>query len=676
MGDDVLVFYISPDGSDNWSGGIPDPAADRRDGPFATLDRARQAARCTDSSGRGMVRVVLREGTYRLTEPLRLEPDDGGTADRPVCWEAYPGEQPVISAGMIVSGWAETRFGGLRAWTAPAPGHEFHNLWVNDERRLRPRFPRQGLLRTVAASPGDFYEGTREFRVSPGEIPSFSRPDDVELVYFAVWTESRLPVESIDREAGIVRTRLRSAMNASALSFSSTYYWDNVREELGEPGRWYLDRTAGTLTYLPYEGETLENTRIVVPRLVHAVEVTGTADRPVSHVRFTGVTFAHTEWRRTGKTQIFRWDIRKLEPVSERDVRVLTMADDKAADHQAAVSCEAALDFIWVRDCVVEGCTVRNTGSYGISLGIGCRGNLISRSAVYGHGGGGIKIGTQQMEQEGAAAFNTVADCEIRDCAQVYHSAVGVWIGQSPHNRVVHCSIHDLSYTGISVGWTWGYGPSGAYCNTIEHNLIYNIAVDGWMHDLGGIYMLGISPGTVVRNNIIRNVGKDNNVVGVYTDEGSSYIRWENNLVVSADSTYLHHYGKNNIVVNNIFADYRHGLVVGKDERPAVSLLVERNIFYSGHGEVFRGWQGGAGCVFRDNLYWCPAGVTFDGKDLDAWRAAVDDTGSTAADPMFTNPEAGNYTLAPNSPALALGFVPFDLSGVGPRGVPGAAGGT
>lgn len=334
-----------------------------------------------------------------------------------------------MSGGMRIEGWAESRRDGRRIWTAPAPGYAFHNLWVNDERRLRPRFPRKGLLRTVAPSPGSFYEGTNVFRVGPGNARSFLRQDEVELVYFAVWTESRLPIESIDLQAGIVHTRLRSAMDASALSFSSTYYYDNVLEELAEPGQWYLDRAEGSLTYLPYDDETLESSTVVVPRLKHAVEIAGTPSAPVAYVYFEGLTFCHTEWWRSDKTAIFRWDIRKLEPVSERDIRVVTLADDKAADHQAAVSCEAAIDAVWAHDCSLTSCTISSTGSYAVSLGAGCVGNRLSRCLIHGHGGGGIKIGTQQVQQEGAARSNTVSDCEIRDCAEVFHSAVGVWIG-------------------------------------------------------------------------------------------------------------------------------------------------------------------------------------------------------------------------------------------------------
>ena len=663
-------LYVSPKGRDDWSGTLSRPTPDMSDGPLASVGRAQQIVRDVDRSGVGSIRVVLRGGAYYLDHPLHLDARDSGTMGCPVFYEAWPGELPVISGGVRIHGWKETLRNGLRTWVAPAPDHRFHNLWVNDERRLRPKYPREGLMRTVGPMPGSFYEGTNEFHVGIDNVREFARQDDVELVYFAVWTESRLPIRAIDRDKGVVHTHLRSAMNACEVDCSSNYYYDNVFEELNEAGQWYLDRKEGKVYYLPYEGEKLENTTIVASRLVHAVEIAGRKEEPVSYIHFAGLAFRHTEWWRTDESEIFRWDVRKLDPPP--DVRVVTLADDKAADHQGAPSCEAALDFTWARHCSLTDCAIANTGGSGISLGIGCTHNHLSGCLLNDHGGSGIKIGTQQyLEVTEATAFNTVSDCELRDCAEVFHSAIGIWIGHASHNQITHNSIHDTSYSGISVGWQWGYGPSGAYCNLIEYNEIYNIAVNGWMHDLGGIYMLGASPGTIVRHNFVHHVGKDNNVIGIYTDAGSSYVRWENNIVDRADAGYLHSVGKNNAIVNNIFAHFNHGLVRCRDESPDISFIAEHNIFYSDEKEMMLDWQGHNGYVFRENLYWCKDGVVFNGENFAAWQATGQDADSLVADPLFVDPEGGDYTLAPGSPAPSIGFVPFSTKDIGPRSVPG-----
>ena len=663
-------YYISTEGRDSWSGTLACPSSDLSDGPLATIGRAQQIVRDIEKTGLGAIHVIFRDGAYYLDAPWQLTGLDSGTIDCPVIYEAWPGEKPVISAGMLVAGWQEIMRNGIRTWIAPAPKHYFHNMWVNGERRLRPRYPRNSLLRTVGPSPGSFHDGTSEFMVGPENLRRFTYQDDVEMVYFAVWTESRLPIQSIDWEKGVIHTGLRSAMNACDVSCSSHYYYDNVFEELDTPGQWYLDRSENKLYYLPLEQETLENTQIVVPRFVHVLEAAGTRDKPVSYIRFEGLSFQHTEWWRSAETLIFRWDIRELAPPC--DVRVVTAADDKAADHQGAISCEAALDFMWACHCRISNCTISETGSSGIALGIGCTNNQISRCLISDHGGGGVKIGTQQFEGPDAAGYNIVSDCEIRDCAEVFHSAVGVWIGHSAYNQIVHNVIHDMSYSGISVGWVWGYGPSGAFNNLIEDNEIYNIAVNGWMHDLAAIYMLGVSPGTIVRHNYIHHVGKDNNVIGIYTDAGSSFIRWENNIVDRVDAAYLHSVGKSNIIVNNIFTHYNHGVVRSRDESPDLSFFVEHNIFFSDQKEIMLDWQGHEGYVFRNNIYWCKDGVIFNKNDFATWRALGHDQDSLVADPLFADLEHGDFSLAANSPAFAMGFIPFLTTGYGPRCKPGA----
>jgi hypothetical protein len=65
-------LYVSPNGNDAWSGSVPAPTQDGRDGPFATLSRARDEVRRLKDAGKlgdGAV-VNLRAGTYRLTEAL------------------------------------------------------------------------------------------------------------------------------------------------------------------------------------------------------------------------------------------------------------------------------------------------------------------------------------------------------------------------------------------------------------------------------------------------------------------------------------------------------------------------------------------------------------------------------------------------------------------------------
>jgi len=115
------VFYVSPSGSDAWTGRLAAPNAKRSDGPFATLTRARDAVRNLKAKGSltGPVSIQLRAGKYWLDQTLTLGPEDSGTKAAPISWSAYKGEKPEIMGGRMIKGLQ--RAGGGK-WTGPGRG--------------------------------------------------------------------------------------------------------------------------------------------------------------------------------------------------------------------------------------------------------------------------------------------------------------------------------------------------------------------------------------------------------------------------------------------------------------------------------------------------------------------------------------------------------------------------
>jgi parallel beta-helix repeat protein len=364
----------------------------------------------------------------------------------------------------------------------------------------------------------------------------------------------------------------------------------------------------------------------------------------VANLRFNGLTFQYTDW---------------------------TMPATGYADLQAAFDIPAAVQGTGTNSITFGNCTFAELGQYAISLGSGSSNNSIVANVMTDLGAGGVKIGDPGIPQSGSESMaNVVSDNQIYNIGLVYPGAVGVWVGQSSGNTIAHNSIHDTFYTGISVGWTWGYTPTAAQGNLIEFNQIYGIG-QGMMSDMGGIYTLGVQPGTVINNNVIHDVtiyayGGE----GVYLDQGSSNILVENNVVYNAENGgFNFNYGGQNTVQNNIFALGTTAQINRALAEPHLSFTFERNIVYWNQGLLLGGVWGDGEYLFDYNLYFQAAGspVTFSGVTFAQWQAQGQDVHSLIADPLFTDPANGDFSLAAGSPAYNLGFQPIDVSTVGPR---------
>src|ERR1019366_5237204 len=276
-------------------------------------------------------------------------------------------------------------------------------------------------------------------------------------------------------------------------------------------------------------------------------------------------------------------------------------------------------------------------------------------------GAGGVKIGDPDVPKEAVEATTgiVVAENHIHGIGIVYPAAVGVWIGQSAGNTVAHNEISDTYYTAISLGWTWGYDLTAARDNHIEFNNLYNIG-RGLLSDMGCIYSLGVQPGTVERNNLCHDVSRyAYGGWGIYTDEGSSQIRIENNIVYNTqDGGFHQHYGRENMVRNNIFAFGQEAQIRRTREEPHRSFTFEHNIVYWKQGNLLQGnWKDGQ-FQFDYNLYWPASGQTiqFGNESLEGWQKRGQDAHSLVEDPLFADPDHGNFALKAGSPAAKIGF--------------------
>jgi len=590
----TLALHVAPNGNDAWSG--QQAVVGAGDGPLRTLVAAQRVARRALAAGQA-VRVLIQPGLYPLSEPLEFGPADSGTAEQPTVYEATEAGRAVISGGQVLK--LKATKAGEALYVAPAVGAAFWaggpQLYVNGQRAVLAREPDDGhywFAGQPVAVPGEASRslGHEAFRAEPAALAFVQRLSAEErertLVHvMQSWTSGR---HHLAPSAPADALRLIPGASRPFLHFgpSQRYYVENVAAALDSPGEW-LGSPAG-VRYRLQPGDRTPPIA-VLPLLDQLVVVrgAGAAGPFVQHLVLRGLAFEHS---------------RALTPLGGW------------VDTQAAVGIGAAIQVDHARHLVLEGCQIRATGGHAVWLREGVRDSTIAGCTMHDLGGGAVKIGLPSNRtgrgpagDSSATGANRVHHNRISRTGQQFPGAVAVWVGPSFDNEIAHNTISDTTYTAISVGWQWGYGAASSGSNRIVGNALLDIG-GGMLADLGGIYTLGISPGTVIADNLIHEVrGYKNHgsgAWGIYNDEGSSDLRVENNVVIGTDSGGYHlHYGRNLVVQGNLLAwgDTAEVLVTRSD--PSRTRLVLRdNLIVSNVPRPFSGYAQSPDAEFERNL--------------------------------------------------------------------------
>lgn len=570
----AATVYISPQGADT-NTGVSRSGDAPGTGPVASVARALQLLRTArgERAAPEADEIILLPGHYRLNETLTLRPEDSGSKDAPLTIRADEPGSVVLTGSRLLTGFTQAE-GASHVVAQVSLDRGFHVLWVNGKRATRARSPNGGGYfigagNVVPPIPGDRmlrprnpYNVINTQKVilpeAAREILSKARAPEEHAVLVALhsWTSSAHRIVHWDAERGAVTVKPDSLWSFLRFGPDQRFAIENLPELMDEAGEWWLS-PKGELRYLPRAGEAPGQITAEAPQLERLIALQGTERQPVEHVRIEGLRFAHSA----------AWTAPFI-------------------DSQAAMAAPSALVAEHVRHVQITGCRFEHLGGHAIWLRKGSQASMLRHNVFSGLGGGAIRVGEPAMPASEADRVNgnTITDNLIEDTGLSFPGAVGIWIGQSGSNLIAHNELRRTSYTGISLGWTWGFGGSLARENVVEYNLLQQIG-QGLLSDLGGVYTLGISPGTVIRNNVIEDVRsfrqQGSTAWGVYLDEGSGGIVVENNWVDGSTGGGLHlHYGNGNLVRNNVF---RGGQVaqVRRSRRGDSAITLERNVLWA-----------------------------------------------------------------------------------------------
>ena len=558
----------------------------------------------------------------------------------------------VISGGVRLTNW--TRVSSSVYSAVVPPSLYVNQLFINDKRIVRSRAPvNQSQYLYYNTTLSDAVLARYGFVYYPGQF-DYKSLDDAMVVVYHSWTTSHHYIDKLipDNYTILFTNPSQRPIGAFGVQAQKRFHIENLCDVLMPNTFCFVNKTR--TVYLMTDGTYDPSTASVVTPMMDIVTLVASDDfnNPVHGVILDNIAIQHSSW----------------------SIGLTDQADGQAA----AWLNPAALYIANATAILVSSVEVSHTGGYAIWAREGASDVTVTDSLITDCGAGCIRIG-QMIAPVPTPTFgiNIIAN-EVSYGGNVFPSGVAVISHRASTVLIAQNVIHHHRYTGISTGWQWGYDSSYTTNVIIQGNYIYDIG-QHILNDQGGIYTLGIQRGSIIDNNIIKNVFSFAIFMwGIYLDEGSSDIFITNNIVYNTGwSALFQHYGANNTIINNVFTrasvtappqpddqagDGDIAIAITEDH---MSWVFERNIIYDTARTVNRSVYVSdmtTKILFNYNVYYNPYNAhllwTDQSMSFTEWQQTGHDVNSVIADPQFLGDvnECNFFTVSANSPAAKLGF--------------------
>lgn len=550
-------FYVDPVLGDDGNNGTSRKEA------LKTIFKARQLVREQLNDTDADIKVYLMDGKYHFDNTLLFRNEDGGSGNQKVIYKNGEDANPVFSSGKTVNNW-KLEDKDRNIYSAKVED-DFRQLYVNDELRTLARYP--NMENNLNFGPQMLIKVDHDKQIIRIEKPDLPFEPDyskmevsiaVHYTYFLINVDSWGPA---GKDSITLCPSYNRVFHKNQKYFNDgTYcYLQNSYELLDAPGEWYLDRDKQVLYYIPKENEEMGDLKAVYPSTETLVRIEGKPNEPVRNIIFEGIEFSYTNYT----------------VPSDRGVRFGPCCNPLGETYNLP----AIVTVHYADNLTLHRNVFKHAGGTGLEFYKGVKNSVVQGNVFYSMMGNGLIVDTHKKKNpshEDHCENILISNNYFNRAGRMYSIAAGMVLKYVKNITIEHNEVMNMPYMGIGIGWFTGrqgrnipHVYVGISNNLVQNNFIHDVMQ---LHDdAAGIYTLSQQPGTVIRENFIKDIYRspytahnrgsyriaESPIAGIYLDNQSEFILVERNVIRFIDlrrTTYeqLRIGAQNNMWINNV----------------------------------------------------------------------------------------------------------------------------